>query len=206
MSGSGSSDITPPTIDIQSPTDLEYGRNEIVSVAATVNDSESGLALFEIKLNGVVLATSTIDLFYQSLGTHVLNFLAYDAAGNPREISQQFINFVDATSTIANVERAFSLGWIKKKDTKNSLIKDLRAIMKLEKKIITLEGKLPSAVAKKLTPEQRIQKKIEKLRARIDTMLGKNFLKELEKKYKKGGITIEAYNLLKEDVEWMMVN
>ena len=208
VTGSDATDITPPTIDVQSPDQLEYGRHEIININAAITDAESGLALLEIRFDDALIATSTastsIDLFFKPLGVRTLNFLAFDKAGNPRELQQQFTNYADATSTIANIERAFSLGWIKKKDTKNSLIKDLKTIIKLEKKIIKLEGKLPPAVLKKLTPEQKIQKKIEKLEAKIDKILGKNFLKELEKKYKKGGITIEAYHLLREDVEWMM--
>lgn len=202
--GSQAADITPPTITINSPDQLEYGHNEFVSLSVSAGDSESGLALFETRLNGGLLSTTTLDLFAYPLGTHTLTFLAFDRAGNPRELSQSFTSYADATSTIADIDRALTLGWIKNKDTRNDLVKDLKAVMKLEKKIIRLDEKLPPAVAKRLTPEQRIQKKIERYEAKIDKKLGKELLTTIENKYKKGLITIDAYNLLKADIEWMM--
>ena len=69
-----------------------------------------------------------------------------------------------------------------------------------------LEVKLPPAVEKKLTPEQRIRRRIEKLEAKIDKTLGKNFIGDLDKKLKSKAITVEAYTLLKDDALWLMNN
>ncbi len=209
ISGTAAVDATPPTIDVQSPDELEFGRNEIVPISMNLSDSGSGIAFSKITLDGMVISTSTtstIDLFYQPLGTHTLDFLAYDKAGNPTEVNQDFTSYADATSSIADIHRAFSLGWIKKASIRNDLVNDLKAVIKLEKKIIKLQAKLPPAVAKKLTPQQRIQRQIEKLEARVDKIIGRNFINELEKKRKQNLVTLEAYNLLKEDVEWMMNN
>ena len=205
VTGSNASDGIPPIVTVSSPLDGdEFVRNELVPLSASAADSDSGVALFETKFDNALFASSTIDLFYHPLGNHTLAFLAYDNAGNLREVKQSFLSYADATSTIADIERAFNLGWIAEKGVKNKLVKNIKAIIKLRKKIIKLEGELSPALLKKLTPEQKIKKKIEKLEAKINAILGKKFLSDLEKQYKKGAVSIEAYNLLKEDVEWMM--
>ena len=99
-------------------------------------------------------------------------------------------------STISDIERALSLGWITKKSAANDLIQKLKAAIKIEKKIELLEEKLPG--------KPKVIKKIERLEKKLDKVLGKQFLKELEAYYKKSRITVEGYNLLKEDAEWML--
>jgi hypothetical protein len=96
------------------------------------------------------------------------------------------------------------LGWISKKNIKTDLVNDLKAIIKLDRKIVKLQTKIP--IPGKPGKTQKIEKQIEKLEARIDRILGQKFVGELEKKYQKQLISGEAYSLLKEDVEWMINN
>jgi hypothetical protein len=130
--------------------------------------------------------------------------LAFDKAGNPRTLERTFEVYADTTSTIADVERAFTLGWITKKTVKNDLVDALKTIMKLEKKIFKLQSKLPQQAPGKVSASQKAEKQIEKLAGVIDKKLGKDFLSDLEKKLKSKTITQEAYDLLSEDVAAMM--
>ena len=121
-------------------------------------------------------------MFFEKLGSHEITVSAYDNAGNLAQAQQQFTVSADETSTINNIERAYELGWIEKESIENHLIKDLEAVIKLEAR----------------------EEQTDKIELKIDKILGKKFLDELEKKYQKQLITVAAYNLLKEDVEWMM--
>ncbi len=77
------------------------------------------------------------------------------------------------------------------------MIKKLQAAIKLEKRIEIIEEKLPNG--------QKSQKRVEKLEKHIDKILGKAFLKELEAQREKH-INDQAYELLKEDITWLLNN
>lgn len=47
-------------------------------------------------------------------------------------------------------------------------------------------------------------KRIERLEERLDKILGKRFLGEIEKRKNSGLLNEQAYQLLKEDIEWML--
>jgi hypothetical protein len=210
LSGAQLEDFVAPTISISgSPIDgEEYARTNNFAISATATDSASGLAGMYLSLDGANIATSSIvlDLFNLKLGNHIFSASAYDKAGNWEEATSNFKIYADSTSTIADINRAYDLGWITKKSARDALLTDIKAIIKIEKKIIKLEGKLPPVLEKKLTPEQKIRRQIEKFEAKIDKTLGKNFIGELEKRLKAKTITREAYELLKEDAEWLMNN
>ena len=107
---------------------------------------------------------SSIDLFYLQLGSHTFGVEAADVEGNQATSSVAFRIVTNPVSTVLDVERAFSLGWIKKKNIKDALIKQIR----------------------KACPTKKIDKK-----------QGKQIIKELDKQLKKGGITQDAYNVIK---------
>ena len=72
-------------------------------------------------------------------------------------------------STIADVERAYALGWVDNIGVKESLVKKLQAVVKAE----------------------------------IDKVLATAFLNELEAQKNKY-INDQAYQLIKEDIEWLL--
>lgn len=164
LDATDSADITPPLIVISSPTSTDYLRSQTVPINVAVTDTESGVALTEIKLAGIIIASSTIDLFFEKLGDHQLAVHTVDRAGNPANAAVAFRVIATLESTISDIERAYSLGWIDNQGVKNSLIKKLK------------EGR-----------ENRI----------------KAFLNELEAQHNKH-INNQAYNLLKEDIKWIV--
>lgn len=210
LSGAQFDDFAAPALSVMgSPLDgEEYSRTATFSIQATATDAASGVAGTYLSLDGANVATTSLPLYFFNLklGDHILTANAYDKAGNWEEAVSRFKIYADATSTIADINRAYGLGWITKKSVRDSLLADIKAIIKIEKKIIKLEGKLPPELEKKLTPEQRIRKQIEKLETKIDKTLGKNFIGELDKRLKAKTITVAAYELLKEDAEWLMNN
>jgi len=62
-----------------------------------------------------------------------------------------------------------------------------------------------SVSKEKLPGKPKIVKKIEKLEKKIDKVLAKAFLNELEAQHGKH-INAQAYNLLKEDINWLLNN
>lgn len=210
LRGAQLDDFVAPVISLSgNPMDgEEYARTNNFTISASATDSSSGLAGMYLSLDGENISTSSIvlDLFNLKLGDHIFSASAYDKAGNWEEVTSNFKIYADSTSTIADINRSYNLGWITKKSVRDALLNDIRAIIKIEKKIIKLEAKLPPALEKKLTPEQKIRRQIEKFEAKIDKTLGKNFIDELEKRLKAKTIAREAYELLKEDAEWLMNN
>ena len=81
---------------------------------------------------------------------------------------------------------------------RDSYLKKLDKIIKIEKKIGKLE--------EKLADKPKIVKQIEKLEKKIDRVLASQFLKDLEKDYDKGRINEQAYSLIKEDISWLLEN
>lgn len=96
---------------------------------------------------------------------------------------------------IADIELAYNNGWLKDKQTKNKLIKGIKAMIKIEKKIEKLKMKVKG---------KNIEKKVERLEIKVDKTLAKALATEL-KLYHKGKIlTDEGFNLIKNDIELLM--
>lgn len=196
LSGEESEDITLPTIDIISPASPSYERSFILPLNIHVSDENSGILSTDIRFDGNPFASLSIDLFFYSLGSHSLDITATDRAGNTATDSFNFQIIATPDSAISDIERAYELGWIKKKGVKNGLINKLRSAIKIEKRIKLLE--------KKLSDKPKVIKKIEQLVKRLDRLLAIQFLNQLEKEYNKGNINEQAYNLLKEDIKWLL--
>lgn len=112
------------------------------------------------------------------------------------ELPDEDIMPVDSTitpsSVIADIELAYSNGWLKDKKTKEKLIKEIKAMVKVEKKIEKIKTKVKG---------KNIEKKVTKLETKIDRVLAKALETEL-KLYNKGKIlTDEGFNLIKNDIE-----
>ncbi len=193
-------DNTAPTISIVSPEAKDYVRatTTIISINATSTDAGSGVFSFGLSLNGTkVKSGDFVDTYAQKLGNQTLVASSTDNVGNATSTSLTFRIISTPQSTIDDVERAFALGWIAKKDIKNDIISKLNQATKIEKKIVTVEEKLPG--------KPKVIKQIEKLETRLDKVLGKAILKDLDAKYPKS-INVQAYALLTEDINWLINN
>lgn len=190
-------DSTPPTVHLVSPENgYVFLHNDQLSVHAEVQDSGSGLAEAVTRFDGEVLLGNTIDLFFKSLGTHTIQIDAKDLSGNTTSASSAIQVVTTFESAIADVERAYELGWILKKSSKNSILNKLERAVKITEKIEFLEEKLPG--------KPKVIKRIERLEKRLDRVLGHKMIEDLEKDYRKGLITESGYMLIKADVEWLL--
>ena len=192
-------DIIPPEIKIISPEAKDYLRSDTLPINLSIVDKDSGVFSQEIKFDDTIVKSGdNIDLFFQKLGGHSLKASASDFVGNATSTAVSFRIVATTDSVISDIERAFSLGWITSKKEKDELVKDLQKTIKLEKRIETLEQKLPN--------ESKLTRRIERIEKRIDKILGKSFLKELQENYKKRIINDKAFNLLTEDINWLLNN
>lgn len=193
-------DVAPPSINIISPLAVDYLRSASTTINVAIQDTETGIASSTILFDGTIVNSGqNIYLFFERLGGHQIKVLAVDLVGNATSSEVEFRVVATPNSTISDIERAYNLGWIGKKNIKDELISKLNKIIKLEKKVETREEKLPD--------KPKIMKQIERIQKTIDKILGKAFLKELEGAYfKKAKINEQAYNLLKEDINWMLNN
>ena len=190
-------DIDPPVITITSPLQQDYLHSDSVPVIVTVADTDSGVATKIQKWDGVATTTTSFDFFYTGLGTHTFNVSATDVAGNATTSSVQVNVVTTPESAILDVNRAFVLGWVKKANIRDTLVQKINNSIKIEKKIITLTEQLPG--------KPKVAKKIEKLQSRLDKILGVNVVKELDTQLGKGNITQRGYDVIKADIQWLLI-
>lgn len=165
-------DTTPPQITINSPQHRDYLRSETLPIEADVTDAETGVSSQEFRFDDrIVNNGSVVDLFFENLGRHQVTAFAADFMGNAGSAAIEFQIAATLESTISDVERAYTLGWINKKSVKEKLVKKLE-------KIIWHDGETTSKTLK-------------------------SFLHELEKEHTKH-INDRVYNLLKEDINWLL--
>ncbi|MDP3792734.1 MAG: hypothetical protein Q8Q89_03305 [bacterium] len=186
-----------PIITLTSPMAGEYERSASISVDFSVTDN-SGFFYATASYDGFVLASPSIDLFFSPLGSHSFVVNAQDEAGNKSSKSVDFVSVATYESTISDINRAYDLGWISTERERNSYIRKLEKAIKIEKKIAVILDKLPDG--------SRREKRIIRLEKRLDRLLAIQFLKDLEKDYNKGRINERAYNLIKEDILWLLAN
>jgi hypothetical protein len=160
-------DQIPPTITVQSPQSHDYLRSETFNVGVDVTDSGSGVFSSTLKLDNITVSNNqSIDLFYYSLGNHTLTVDATDYVDNTSHSSLIFRIIATKDSTISDITRCLTLGWINNKTVSDSLI-----------------AKLQSSGKDKY----------------------KDFLKLLDAQRNKY-INEQAYQLLKEDINWLINN
>lgn len=198
LSGQSASDTTPPIVTISSPTSTDYLRSKILPIKIIATDTESGVAVTKVKLDGVTIASSSIDLFFQKLGSHELSATVFDGAGNPASTSSTFRVIATPDSVISDINRAYSLRWITKKDVKNDLIEKIREATGANKDDKESERRL--AEQKKDEHNEKGEREHEGEVSKVLTKL----LKEIELKHKKGQINDLGYTLLIEDIKWLI--
>ena len=191
-----SMDIVPPVIIIQSPTSTEYARSAMIPLTTSIVDDSSGTAFEETKLDGTVVTSTVIDSFFLSLGEHTVSVHAADNVGNPANATTSFYLIATPESAIADVERAYALGWITKESVKKSLVSKLRLATQLEKRIEILQGKLPDRAES--------TEKIEAMAQQTGQLFLELFLKDLEMWYNKGAVNKQALDLIQENIDWLL--
>ena len=111
-------------------------RADFMTPESEITDNYSGLATssLELLIDGQSINQDLQDLFYYSLGKHVLKIKISDLAGNQAETSVNFIVSADLDSVISDVNRGYGLGWIKNEKIKKELIEELSEIKKYQEK------------------------------------------------------------------------
>lgn len=114
-------DQTPPTITIVQPTSATYTHSEKLPIRAIFSDA-TGVASSSVAFDTTtVAASSTTDLFFQTLGNHTISAYAMDLVNNATTSERVIQVIATANSTQSDINRAFSLGWIKSAGIKTSL-------------------------------------------------------------------------------------
>lgn len=99
---------------------------------------------------------------------------------NPENIEVE--KEVSVESIIIDINKAYELGWITDKKVRDSLIKQVKLIIKFE------------------------EKRNGKYEKKVDKIILKILEKELELLKKKGKINQEAYNIIKDDLNWLVLS
>lgn len=181
-------DEVAPTITVTSPENTDYTRS-LIQIDATSTDVGVGVDSMTMTLDGeVVINQSELDLFFENLGEHSFSIVAKDRVGNIASSTVIFRNIATIDRTLSDIERAYILGWITSEKAKRSLIVKLKAAIVLRKIV-----------------QNSSKPKVEKFAEKIDRILIRLFLKELENQRGRG-VTEEGYKLLKEDIDWLVVN
>ena len=120
-------DQNPPEIEIVSPEPRDYLRSENFLVNVDIQDTETGVFSQEIRFDDIMIENnSTVDLYAYELGEHILRVKAEDFVGNESTSEVRFRIIATIESTIADLERVYTLGWIDNKGIKNSLVKKMQ--------------------------------------------------------------------------------
>ncbi len=113
-------DTEPPVITITAPEAKDYPRSVQMPVNVSAEDAGSGVFALETFLDGVLIPNvGSIDLFFQSLGTHMLLASSTDNVGNAATSTRTFRVIATIDSTPSDIDRAYSLGWMSKKVYRN---------------------------------------------------------------------------------------
>ena len=167
-------DILPPDITIVSPPVRDYTRAEILSVNVLFSDIGVGVATTSLAFNGkIIMASSTVDLFFEKLGTSTLIAFARDYVGNSATSTREVRIITTVPSLISDILRAYTLGWIDDVKLRDSLISKAHAAG-------NAEGKTRINILKAILNQ-------------FDAQHGKH-------------INEKAYNLLVEDINWLINN
>lgn len=199
LSAEQSNDIASPVITIISPAAKDYLRSESFVIDAASADAGSGISSFDLALDGVAAASGQrVDLFFQKLGNHRLFATSTDFMDNIAVSSVNFRIIATPESTISDIERAYSLGWIAKKSVKETLSKQIKRIIRLEKRIEKIEEMDKNG--------KKITKLAERIEKKIDKVLAKLMQEELKLYRRQKFISDQAHELLLEDIGWLVDN
>ena len=181
-------DVTSPIIIITSPEARDYLHSEQLPVNVTAQDAESGVQALGTALGTTTIpSTGAIDLFFLKLGSHMLTASSTDNVGNATTSARAFRVVTTASSTISDIDRAYSLGWMTQA-VYNSISKKFKATIKFSKLIEKRTDGKPNGV---------------KIQVVLDKVLMTAMLVELQK-YRGKGLNEQGYQLLREDIIWLI--
>ena len=198
--------------------------DEFMTLEYEITDNYSGTATssIEILLDNKPISLAEQDLFYYSLGQHILKIKISDLAGNQAEAGVKFMIIVDLDSALADVNRSYVLGWIKNKKVKDWLSQELNEIKKYEEKFGERQEKLEQRREKAMSQclkkkdqvwcEKKLKnydKAVYRLSQNYKKIIVKRFqeiLKKLESYYQKQWLNKSTYDIIKADVEYLINN
>lgn len=196
------SDTEAPAITITDPVSKDYVRSGQLPIAVSAEDA-SGLQILETKLGTTTISNSgSVDLFFEKLGTSTITASATDIYGNSTSSARTFRIIATASSTISDFERAYALGWMTKKAYDN-LRQKIRAIIVVRKVIKNIVQTVVETGPNGKKTTKKVQKKVEISEQVIDAIAVRAILKELDK-HRGRGLEEKAYQLLREDIMWLI--
>lgn len=176
-------DKSGPQIEVLAPQEnQEFLHSEILNLDYQITDDYSGVAssTITILVDEQSVENGSLDLFHYKLGEHNLKITSFDLAGNGQAKEVKFIISATIDSTISDIERSYNEGYINKKIVRDQPIKELEWI-------------------KGFSPKQEKLQKFVSLFYRL-------ILKQLNYYYQKGWVDSNGYNIIKEDIEWLIKN
>ncbi len=193
-------DTLPPVVTFIQPSLTSYARSGSLPVNVSVSDV-SGIASSSISFDGKPISfVTTINLLPLQLGTHLFRAYAEDSFGNATTSLRRVNVVATFASTKADVQRIYGLGWIKEKSTRDDI---LNKLSDAESKKAQIDALLADGTRTRL--DARVAALTEKYNSILNELL--QYLKNANKV--EGGkqkLTNEGYNLLVEDVRWLINN
>jgi hypothetical protein len=149
-----------------------------------------------------VSISSEIDLFFHALGNHTVVASSTDNVNNESAASRAFRVVANATSTRSDLSRAYSLSWMTKK-IYDDLRKKFDSCFK-KRTVVTNVTKTVTVTGKNGKPTTKtVQEKVTTMEIYFDKKAAQDMLKALDK-YRGKGLNEQGYELLKEDIRWLI--
>jgi len=175
-------------ITIPNPLDGEYK----IEVQGTGNGGKYGVLTSYISDNFVTI-TETAGITKPNQITE-LDTVVNNT--NPQNLETERV--ITSEVLLNDINGAYDLKWIKDAKTRNALVKQVNGAMKFSKKIDIIKERQPDGSIK--------EKRIERFEIKVNKILSKLFIIELQALFKKKMITQDAFNLIKSDVEYLINN
>ena len=172
-------DMTPPNIDIISPKDKSYQKDEILDIAYEVSDDRSKRDNIETKvfLDDKEFTEDKVDLSLLKTGKHKLTVEAIDEADNESSEEAEFEIITDIGILRENLEHFYDLELIKSAQEKNMILNNLEMIQK-ESEFQDNKENFKSEVIEKHI--EILGKKIEEDKKNYDIMIKEIIISDLE--------------------------
>lgn len=125
-------DVTSPIIEISSPQNKTYLKNEIIKIDYIISDDRSALGNIKVEklLDNKVMAQGEIDSSLLKVGEHKVTVRATDEANNVGEKSVIFNVSTNLPILMKNIDHFYSLKLIKSNQEKKMIINNLSIIEK----------------------------------------------------------------------------
>lgn len=176
-----------PEVTITSPEREEYEHHLLVPIQYLAIDNSGQIATTSIKLDDEQYSGENIDMFTLDLGEHKLTVKVNDWSGNTTEQEVVFQVIATMNSLRSDINRLYDEGEIKNSKTKKQLLSDVDYLQKI------LNFYKPFFVAKHLIVE-----------VIIDRIVGELITKRLGFYLRQGNISLDAYNILKQQIIYII--